>query len=142
MTPAEVEREVLAAFAVVPKPTQAALISHQCCECEELASDLWPFAADAVPHDVLARHAWDLPLLSDEGKRYYLPAWLLHGLHKGGENAVDAVVFALDSDHRWKPQPPYTSQEWLAVDRWLAYVATREQDFADDIQRVRDKLPK
>lgn len=142
MTTADIEREILGAFASVPKPAQAGLISHPCCECEELAAGLAPFAAAAVPDAVLSKHVWDLPLLSDEGKHYYLQAWLLRGLQAGGENAIDAVVFSLDSDHRWTPEPPYTLDEWRAVDRWLAYVAAGAGSLAEDIGRVRGKLPK
>ena len=142
MTADDVVREVLEAFAAVSRPDRAALISHQCCECEELATDLSPWVAAEVPDEVLAKHVWDLPLLSDEGKHYYLQAWLLHGLRAGGESAIDAVVFALDADHRWSPEPPYTPDEWLAMDRWLAYVAGEAKALAEDIERVRGKLPK
>lgn len=142
MTVGDVEREILEAFDFVPKPTRTALISHQCCECEELAEDLSSYQASEIPDEVFSKHVWDLPLLSDEGKHYYLQAWLLRGLKADGESAIDAVVFALDSDHRWSPKPPYTSEEWLAVDRWLAHIAVDTKGLEEDIERVRGKLPK
>ena len=142
MTAADIERVIREAFGPVPKPPQAALILHPCCECEELAANLSAFEAAAVPDEVFSRHVWDLPLLSDEGKHFYLQAWLLRGLHGGGGSAIDAVVFALDTDHRWNPEPPYTAEQWLAVDHWLAHVAAEDGTLAEDVDRVRGKLPK
>ena len=129
-------------FADVPKPAQPALISHRCCECDELAADLFPHDATALPEAVFARHVWDLPLLSDDGKRYYLAAWLLRALEPDDPGAADAVIYALDSDHRWAPATPYTGEQWLVVDQWLAAVAALEPGLRDDAERVRDKLPK
>ena len=129
-------------FADVARPAQLELISHRCCECDELAADLHPHGAFDLPEAVFARHVWDLPLLSDDGKRYYLPAWLLRALEADDPGAADAVIYALDSDHRWSPSTPYTGEQWLVVDQWLAAVAADEKSLRDDAERVRGKLPK
>jgi hypothetical protein len=129
-------------FADVPKPAQLDIVSHRCCECDELAADLFPHDACDLPEAVFARHVWDLPLLSDDGKRYYLAAWLLRALEPDDPGAADAVIYALDSDHRWAPSTPYTSQQWLVVDQWLAAIAAGEESLRDDVERVRGKLPK
>jgi len=129
-------------FADMPKPAQLDLISHRCCECDELAADLHPHEALDLPEAVFAGHVWDLPLLSDDGKRYYLAAWLLRALEPGDPGAADAVIFALDSDHRWSPSTPYTGEQWLVVDQWLEAIAADEESLRDDVERVRDKLPK
>jgi len=52
------------------------------------------------------------------------------------------VIYALDSDHRWSPSTPYTGEQWLAVDQWLAAMAADAESLRDDVERVRDKLPK
>ena len=134
--------EILAAFAGMPKPAQEAIAPHRCCECDTLAADLFPHTWCALPDDVLRGHVWDLPLLSDEAKQYYLPAWLLHALADDRSDATDALVFALDADHRWKPVTPYTPQQWLVIDRWLAHMRGRVDEFFQaDIDRVRARLP-
>ena len=101
-----------------------------------------PHEATRLPLHVLQRHVWDLPLLSDEGKHYYLPCWLLDALQDEASSATDAVIYALDTDHRWSPQPPYSEEQWLAIDGWLAHIATQvDEDLQEDIRRVRGKLP-
>ena len=129
-------------FADMPKPAQLDLISHRCCECDELAADLHPHGALNLPEAVFAGHVWDLPLLSDDGKRYYLAAWLLRALEPDDPGAADAVVFALDSDHRWSPSVPYTGEQWRVVDQWLAAITADEESWREEVERVRDKLPK
>jgi hypothetical protein len=143
MTPSELRQQIHSAFASVLKPERDSLISHWCCECVELASDLFPHPADAVPAEVLERHFWDLPLLSDEGKHYYLPAWLLAGIDQPWSDAVPGVVFSLDSDHRWSPATPYTLEQWLAIEDWLSYIHSQvDITTREEIERVRQKLPK
>lgn len=139
----ELRQEILSAFADVPKPPLDALAPHRCCECGELAAALHPHAAAAVPGEVLRRHVWDLPLLSDEGKQYYLPAWLLSEVENPSSDAIDAVVYALDTDHRWSPAVPYTLDQWLALDHWLAYISNGlDARMQEDVDRVRGKLPR
>lgn len=143
MSADELRSLILAAFAQVPKPALAQLAPHRCCECDDLAAALHPHTATGLPPYLLQRHVWDLPLLSDEGKHYYLPAWLLDALRDDESSATDAVLYALDADHRWSPDPPYTGEQWLAIDTWLAWVAAHvDASLQEDIQRVREKLPR
>lgn len=106
--------QVLDAFGSVPKPPVIA--PHRCPECDEISEDLAPFSGMSLPDGHFAKHVWDLPLLSDEAKHYYLPAWLLRVSSEDAWSACDALIYALEADHRWNPEPPYTEAQWLAID--------------------------
>ena len=135
------EARILAAFANVPRP--AVIAPHACPECDDLAQALAPHAPSSLPDTVFARHVWDLPLLSDEAKQYYLPAWLLRASAPDGGSACDALVFALESDHRWSPEPPYTEDQWLVIDAVLAQAAAgSDRAVAEDIDRARRCIPR
>ncbi|MFN8638173.1 MAG: hypothetical protein U0360_01660 [Dehalococcoidia bacterium] len=63
---------------------------------------------------------WDLPLLSAEAKRYFLPAWLLASIRDPrGSDATDALVFALDGDHRWDPEGGFSEVQPRRHRRYL-----------------------
>ena len=83
--------EVVAVFGSVPKP--AMIAPHACAECDELVQDFAEFSGESLPDVFFEKHVWDLPLLSDEAKHYYLSAWLLRALPKGTwSDACDALV--------------------------------------------------
>ena len=132
MDASELRQVILSAFAPVSKPSHEQIAPHRCLECDELAADFAPFQATDVPDDVFRKHVWDMPLLSAEAKQYYLPAWLLRCLDFEDvwlPDEASTVLYALDGDHRWDPDPPYTKAQWTALGLWLEHVAR----FADSI---------
>lgn len=145
MTEEDLSRSVEAAFGSVPKPGRGDIAPHRCTECDELAEDLAPHTGFSLPDAVFKKHVWDMPLLSDDAKRYYLPAWLLR-VTKSTEpwsDAGDALVMALDGEHRWDPLVPYSTAEWLAIDAVLALLAQGDDPVSvENAQRARASLPK
>lgn len=132
---------VLDAFGSVPKPTVIA--PHACSECDELAEDLAPFSGESLPDTQFSKHVWDLPLLSDEAKHYYLPAWLLRAFPEDTWSACDALVYALEEDHRWNPEPPYTEAQWLAIDAVLENAAKCGDPVTmENVERARKCIPR
>ena len=116
---------------------------HPCPECDELAQELAEFSGGTVPDEVFAKHVWDLPLLSDDAKHYYLPAWLRRARPKDTWGSCDALVYALEANHRWLPQPPYTEAQWLAVDAVLESCAQSDDPaMNENVARERKCIPR
>ena len=107
---------VRAAWADTPPPELIA--PHRCDECQALTEALQgrppETILEAVPSAV-----WDLPLLGDEARRYYLPGWLLPSLADPMHDATSALLFAFDSDHRWAPEGGYTEAQRDVIARYL-----------------------
>lgn len=126
------------AFAAVARPAIEDIAPHRCEECDELRDELAPFEVGNIPPSVLRKHVWDLPLLSDSAKHYYLPAWLNAGLAEDDWDFKDAVFQALKSDHRWEPQEGYTTAQWQAVLAWLDCVRQSDdqvtQETAEEVR--------
>ncbi len=133
--------EILAAFRHVQKPSAEQIVPHECDECDELKNDLHPYDSESVPDEVVDKHQWDLPLLSDDAKQYYLPAWIVRSIDDPQSNYTDAFLSALDSDHRWFPSTPYTERQWRAIEACLDYLeADADEDTRDDIAKARRRL--
>lgn len=118
-----VRRAVLDAFGDV-LPELALLIAHDCEECWDLRDLLAgkPQLLDDATADMVR---WDLPLLSDAGKQYYLPAWLVRSVASTDTDHTDALFFALDSTHRWEPPGGSTSAQRAAIRDYFALMLER-----------------
>ena len=109
------------AFAGASRPAAPEIAPHPFCEeCAGVTAHLEgrdPFGFDAA---ALRGCIWDMPLLSAEAKRFYLPAWLLASIRDPqGSDATDALVYALDSDHRWEPEGGYSEAQRAVIVRYL-----------------------
>ncbi|MSP21642.1 MAG: hypothetical protein EXR66_01230 [Dehalococcoidia bacterium] len=120
MTSPDLAVAVIEAFSSAPRPAADNIAPHACDECVAVASYLEcrdPFGFDG---EALRGCVWDLPLLSAEGKRFYLPAWLLASIRDPrGTDATDALVYALDGDHRWEPEGGYSEALRAVIVRYL-----------------------
>ena len=117
--------EVIAAFKSVAKPSLDQIAPHQCLECDELRVALNPYESMNVPTEVLDGCRWDIPLLSDDAKQYFLPAWLLRSIDEPQSDYTSALLFALDDEHRWSPSVPYTARQWRVLMAYLDFVAMK-----------------
>jgi len=141
MNSATLKHDVRAAFAALERPGRDALVPHACAECDGLARALGAHAANAVPPALLQKHVWDLPLLSDEAKQYYLPAWLCSSIDEPCSDATDALLMEFRSDHRWNPATPYTQAQWAAIGGWLDLMLLHCDPYSrDDVDGVYIKL--
>lgn len=121
MTTPDLATAVIEAFAEAPRPAADNIAPHAFCkECTGVTNYLQgrdPFTFD---DEMLRGCVWDLPLLSADAKRFYLPAWLLASIRDPrGTDATDALVHALDGDHRWDPAGGYTDAQRAVLVRYL-----------------------
>lgn len=141
MDPVRLKAETLESFSHVPRPAKAEITSHDCDECNSLSSDFWPYFPSDLPLEVLDSHVFDLPLLTDEAKQFYLPAWILRSIDRPVSNYTDALLMELNTDHRWFPTPPYTKRQWTLIESYLEYVERLGvQDLAEPISKAKERL--
>ncbi|MBB6094246.1 hypothetical protein HNQ60_003127 [Povalibacter uvarum] len=126
--------EVGAAFKAVRKPSQSEIAPHECLECDELRVAFAPYESMNIPEKILEKHRWDMPLLSDEAKQYYLSAWLTKSTEEPESDYTDAILSALGADHRWQPATPYTDRQWRLLDAYLEFIASNCNQF--DLEHV------
>ena len=133
--------EIRAAFRHVDKPDALQIAPHECAECDELRNDLHPYDSASVPDAVLDRHVWDLPLLSDEAKQYYLPAWMIRSIEDPESDCTEALLSALDSDHRWFPARPYTDRQWRVIEAYLDFLERNADELTlENVAKARKRL--
>lgn len=120
MTQPDLAAAVIEAFSSAPRPSADNIAPHRCDECADVTRYLDGRDPLAFDEEALRGCIWDLPLLSAEAKRYYLPAWLLASIRDPeGSDATDALVYALDGDHRWDPEGGYTEGQRAVIVRYL-----------------------
>lgn len=122
MAAGELERRVLATFENEAAPPADRIAPHPCAECDELAEDLKGRDPLNIPSDRLEYHRSDLPLLSAEAKRYFLPAWLIGSIDDTESDLTDALIMNLDSDHR---QDGYSDSRKAVIRDYLDYIRAR-----------------
>src|SRR5688500_15723659 len=111
---------VIVAFAGAPRPAPDNIAPHPCAECAALEQCLEGRDPSGFVQEALLGCTWDMPLLSAEAKRFYLPVWLLASIRDPlGSDATDALVYALDSDHRWDPEGGYSEAQRAVLVRYL-----------------------
>ena len=120
----ELMHQIELAFADVPQPDTGDIAPHRCAECDDLRDDFVVHGRDGITNDLLRKHVWDLALLSDEAKQYYLPVWLLASLKDPESDATDSLLTALDSEHRWSPARGYTRKQQRVINAWLEFIAS------------------
>lgn len=125
MEPDELITQIRAAFATVGRPSWDNIVCHDCRECYDLRDGLLGFPSAELP-DTWFDWNWDqLPLLSDEAKRYYLPAYLCFALRQPKSLAAEFVLYALGSDHRWQPPGGYSEAQRQVVREYLDFERRR-----------------
>ena len=129
MTTNDLATAVIEAWAATPPPARDNIAPHPCEECDDIRDYLDGRDPTTFDTEALLGCIWDLPLLSAEAKRYYLPAWLLDSIRNPqGSDATDALIYALDSDHRWDPAGGYTEAQRATVVRYLEAMVEQVDD--------------
>ncbi len=103
----------------MPPPALDAIVTHVCDECWELRDRLGGRPWHELDADTRNAVRWDLPLLSDDAKQHYLPIWLLGAVEEPRSDFTEALLFALDSDHRWEPRGGYSAAQQRVIARVL-----------------------
>ena len=117
----ELIAQIKAAFVTVPRPDENCIVDHECKECSDLREGLFGYASAELP-DSWFDWNWDqLPLLTDDAKQYYLPAFLCFAIRQPDSLVSQFVGYALDSDHRWQPSGGYSEAQKQAIRNYLAF---------------------
>jgi hypothetical protein len=125
-------RQVTAAFAGTKAPATGDIAPHRCGECDDLRDHLVGHTPDHIPDEVLSTHRWDLPLLSDNAKKYFLPAWLSRAIEDPQSDYAESVIYAVIADHRWSPTEPYTEEQWSSIRAVLQYLESNVDQYTKD----------
>jgi hypothetical protein len=115
-------QQIRAAFADASRPADDALVCHDCPECHALGEDLHGRTPDELADEWIVRSFDQLPFMSDEAKRYYLPAYLRVAARDPRSTVAQFVLFELAADHRWQPQAGYTPAQRQAILAYLSLV--------------------
>jgi hypothetical protein len=103
-----VKKLVLEAFNSVPKPEHIA--AHDCDECKELSKDLKDRDWHDLEPELIDFVAWEMPLLTPEASRYFLPATIIKCLDEWLDpyssdifpSTIMALVPSLAYNHEWE----------------------------------------
>jgi len=112
------------------------IIHHECPECHELRDDLVRFSRLDIPLEVVIYHRKDLPLLTPQARRYYLPAYLLHAVETGDLDIIQPLVFSLytedfDDETGRRYVDIFTTQEKRTICAFLKFASL--QDYRVDV---------
>lgn len=131
-------QKIRTAFADAPRPADDALVCDECEKCAQLRDSLRGRSPDELSDAWVERSFDQLPLMSDEAKRFYLPAYLRVAARDPQSTVAQFVLFALAADHRWQPPGGYTSAQRQAIVDYLTFIEphTDSTDGAD-IKRAR-----
>jgi hypothetical protein len=119
---------VIDAFSSIPKPSTIAI--HDCEECEDLRLTFKDQDWKQLDPNVLAANAWDLPLLSPEAFRYFLPGWIIAVLDEWGDPWLSHVFIptlyglaASGADQEWlRERYVFSKNQKLAMIEFLKLV--------------------
>ena len=116
------------AFASAPQPSEDEIICHSCKECLELRDGVYGHTPDELTDSWIEENFDQLPLLSDDAKRYYLPAYLRVSACNPDSTVSQFILFALKDDHRWEPTGGYSSEQRQAICEYLQFLEDRTAD--------------
>jgi hypothetical protein len=143
MSTADLVSRIKTAFAGVVRPDPSTIAPHRCSECDELRDALAPCTPDSVSIEVLRKHVWDLPLLSDEAKQYYLPAWLCASFTHNTWDFADAAIQDINSNHRYEPVGGYSDEQWSVLLEWLEHYASSDDPVTqENATKARERVAK
>jgi len=120
----------------ISMPYSHRIIHHECHECHELRDDLVRFSRLDIPLEVVIYHRKDLPLLTPQARRYYLPSYLLRAVETGDLDIIQPLVFSLytedfDDETGRRYVDIFTGQEKKTICAFLNFVSL--QDYRVDV---------
>lgn len=122
-------RRIKSAFSDTPAPAEDRIVCHECEECLALRESVRGHTPDELT-DAWVEQSFDqLPLLSDDAKRFYLPAFLRVGALKPDSLVGQFVLYSLSDEFRMEPSGGYSSLQKQAIRDYLEYVGERVDEF-------------
>ena len=108
------ETSIRQAFADTPYPGDENTVGYPR-EEPELLNDLKGRTPWDLPQKLVEKHFGHIPLLTDDGKKYFLPAYMLVALRDPESIVGEFTVCSLDSPCGWNPTHPYSRDQVEAV---------------------------
>jgi len=118
-----------AAFADVPLPADDNIICHECEECFRLHESLRGHTAGEISDAWIEENFDKLPLLTDDAKQFFLPAFFRVAALKPDSLAAQFLLYSLADDFRMQPQSGYSAQQKQAVRDYLTYIEQRMEEY-------------
>ena len=122
-------RQIKSAFADAPAPAEENVICHECEECFALRDDVRGRAPDELSDSWVEQSFDQLPLFSDDAKRFYFPAFLRVAALKPDSLVTQFVLYSLSGGFRMQPNGGYSPQQKQAIRDFLEYTETRVDEF-------------
>lgn len=125
-------RQIDSAFSEVPTPEEDNLICHECPECFALYDGIKGRTPAELSDEWVEDNFDQLPLLSDEAKRYYLPAYFRAVAHNPDSVAAQFLLYTLSDGFRMQPEGGYTDQQKEAIRNFLVYMEPKYNEFEQE----------
>ena len=125
----ELVRRIGAAFADVPPPKDDNIICHECDECFRLYESLRGHTAGEISDAWIEENFDKLPLLTDDAKRFFLPAFLRVAALKPDSLVAQFVLYSLADDFRMQPSGGYSARQKQAVRDYLIHIEPRMGEY-------------
>jgi hypothetical protein len=122
-------QHIHAAFTKVPRPEH--IIAHECDECFKLRDDLQDKQPRQIPDAWIERNFDKLPLLTDEAKQFFLPAYLRVGALAPNSLVSEFVLYTLADDFRFQPVDGYSLEQKQAIANYIEFIAPHLDDTMD-----------
>ena len=118
-------QQIKSAVATAPAPEDDNIICHECEECFVLRDGVRGRTADELSDSWVEENFDQLPLFSDDAKRFYFPAYFRVAALKPDSLVAQFVLYSLSSDFRLQPSDGYSPQQMQAIRDFLEYIETR-----------------
>jgi hypothetical protein len=135
-------RSIREGFAIVAFSNNERVVAHECQECAFVACAFAYKTWNTIATATVVAHKDAFPLLTDEAKRYYLPAWMLACIDdpRGVDSGVESVLAYLTpprgrKTRNWetfaKRAESFGAAEHDAIYAFLTYLETLKPECAD-----------
>jgi hypothetical protein len=121
----ELMRQIKSAFADAPAPLEDSIVCHECEECFALRDDVRGHTPDELSDSWVEQSFDQLPLFSDDAKRFYFPAFLRVAALKPDSLVTQFVLYSLSDGFRMQPSGGYSPQQKQAIRDFLGYIERR-----------------
>lgn len=129
MEPAELMERIGAAFADLPMLADDNIICHECEVCFRLHENLRGRTPAEIPDAWIEENFSRLPLLTDDAKRFFLPAFFRVAALKPDSDVAVYVLYSLADDFRMQPSGGYSALQKQAVRDYLTYIEPRVEEY-------------
>jgi len=125
----ELMQRIKCAFASAPAPGEDNIVRHECEECFALRDNVRGHMPDDLSDAWVEQNFDQLPLFSDDAKRFYFPAFLRVAALKPDSHVAQFVLYALADDFRMSPSGGYSLEQKQAIRDFLEYIGVRVDEY-------------